>query len=398
MRRSILPLYLLAFSVLWGSAAISRMAWGEELETIDGTRFTATLQSINSAGDLMGPGIEAGMKLDNLRTIVREVKSNPAKSRYVLETHGSGRLLANEVLLQNDKFTVSLAGGKEMVLPLEAARCLRLEPDLDFSSFNEALAKPSAAQDKIFVKVEKQIDAIAGLVLELTATELTFERDGTEHKLPRDRVHGIVLAQAGEPKLSSATVQLTNGSRLAARITGLQEGELQLELQGGAKAALPFNSVDRIDLRSSRMSYLSDLDPVTVTEAPILGADFPWRRDRSASGKPLTLGTREFSRGIGVHANSELEFEIPTGFTSFVVTVGIDAAGQARGDCEVEILGDDRSLWSQRVRGTEEAKLVQVDLKGARRLMLRVKGGEDYDFGDHVDWADARFLKEPSKK
>src|SRR5687768_11868857 len=86
----------------------------DELETIDGAKFTATIESINETGDVAGPGIEAGTKLDSLRTILRNAKTVSVKAKCVLETHGDGRLLANQVLLTSDKFAISLAGGKEM--------------------------------------------------------------------------------------------------------------------------------------------------------------------------------------------------------------------------------------------------------------------------------------------
>jgi len=365
----------------------------DELETIDGAKVTGKVEAISATGEVTGAGVEPGTKIDALRSIVRDVKPIQVKPKYVLETHGEGRLLVDAVSLANERFTVTLTGGKELVLPLDAVRCVRLEPELSMNSFKEALAHPSADNDRIFVKVDKQIDTFKGLITALDDTELTFEFDKETKKMPRERLHGIVLAQAGEPKNQPATVQLANGSRVVGKVASLAEDELQLELQGGAKASLSLDSVERIEFRSPRLTYLSDLDPVAVKEETIFTPSRPWQRDRSVSGKTLTLGNRSFARGLGVHAKSELTFEVPDGFDLFVVTVGIDAAAQGKGDCDFEVLGDNAKLWSQRIKGTDAPQAVRLELKGAKRLTLRVNTGADFDLGDHADWCDARFLK-----
>jgi hypothetical protein len=365
----------------------------DELETIDGAKVTGKLTGISATGDVTGEGIPPDTKFDSLRSIVRDVKAVQARPKYILETHGDGRLLIDSIALANDRFTVALSGGKEMVLPLDAVRCVRLEPDLAMASFKEALAHPVADRDRIFIKVEKQIDVVKGLILSLDDAELTVQFDKETRKIPRERLHGIVLAQAGDPKSQPATVQLANGSRVAGKVASLADGELQLELQGGAKALLSLESVERIDLRSTRVAYLSDLEPESVKEETIFTLARPWQRDRSVTGKTLTLGTRTFARGIGVHAKSELTFDVPEGFDLFVATVGIDAGAMGKGDCDFELLDGNRSLWQQRIKGSEAPQAVRVELKGVKRLTLLVNPGADFDLGDHADWCDARFLK-----
>lgn len=365
----------------------------DELEAIDGARITGKVASISSSGEVNGEGIPAGTKLDTLQSIVRDVKGVQARPKYILETHGDGRLLVDAIALADDRFTVTLTGGKEIVLPLDAVRCVRLEPDLQMASFKEALAHPSAEFDRIFVKVDKQIDVVKGLILALDDAELTIQFNKQTRQLPREQVHGIVLAQAGEPKLQPASVQLANGSRVVGKVASLADGELQLELPGGAKSALSLDSVERINLRSPRVAWLSDLDPASVKEETILTLARPWQRDRSVTGKTLTLGTKAFSRGLGVHSRSELTYEVPDGFDLFVATVGIDASAGGKGDCQFELLDGNRSLWQLRIKGSDSGQSVSVELKGVKQLTLLVDPGSDFDLGDHADWCDARFLK-----
>jgi hypothetical protein len=381
------------FCILIVPLALLGAARADELETIEGERVRGTLESISAAGKIEGPGLAADLNLASLRAVLREVEAAPAQAPIALETQGDGRLLANALVLSDDKVTASLPGGIQLQLPLDGLRSIRFEPAVELASFQAALTHPSADEDKIFVKVEKQIDTITGLVVALDERELTFEFNGEERKLPRERLHGIVLAQVAPTQKPPAMVHLTTGSRLAGKVVGLREGELTVELLGGANAVLPWNSVERIELRSPLVTYLSDLEPTRVREETVLTLPQPWRRDRSVSGKPLVLGDITYARGLGVHASSELVFDVPEGFDTFVALVGIDAATQRRGDCEVQVLGDDHSLWSQRIKGTDAAQTVNVDLRGSKQITLRVQAGADFDLADHLNWCNARLLK-----
>ena len=76
-----------------------------------------------------------------------------------------------------------------------------------------------------------------------------------------------------------------------------------------------------------------------------------------------------------------------------VATVGIDAETEGRGDCVMRVEGDGIALWSQRIRGDDNAVEIDVDISGIREVALIVDPGEQFDLADHADWAEARFLK-----
>jgi hypothetical protein len=54
---------------------------------------------------------------------------------------------------------------------------------------------------------------------------------------------------------------------------------------------------------------------------------------KSISGAPLRVGEQTYEQGIGTHANSVIEYDLPAGCTRFTATVGLDraAAGQNTG-------------------------------------------------------------------
>jgi hypothetical protein len=102
---------------------------------------------------------------------------------------------------------------------------------------------------------------------------------------------------------------------------------------------------------------------------------------------------KSFSRGIGTRSASRIEFSNSEGFTRLVATVGIDCETGGAGDCDVSVWGDDIPLWSARISGAGDPVPVDVSIEGMERIALVVRYGKRLDLGDHVDWAEARFIK-----
>jgi len=120
------------------------------------------------------------------------------------------------------------------------------------------------------------------------------------------------------------------------------------------------------------------------------------QRYKSASGTPLTIGKKHYSSGLGAHAVSLVEYPLDGQFSSFEVTVGIDAVTDGRGSVVFEVLVDGKQrAQSERMTGFSKPQTLKVDeLGNARRLSLVVKDGGDGNQDDLADWVDGKlFLK-----
>jgi hypothetical protein len=118
-----------------------------------------------------------------------------------------------------------------------------------------------------------------------------------------------------------------------------------------------------------------------------------WQRDKSVMGKPLTLGSRVFEKGIGVHARSSLTYAAEGKYDLLVAVIGIDAETGGKGDCIFTVLGDGQPLFTQRMKGVDAAQEVSVPIDGIQDIVLVVEPGADLDLADHADWCDVRFIK-----
>lgn len=113
--------------------------------------------------------------------------------------------------------------------------------------------------------------------------------------------------------------------------------------------------------------------------------------DKSVDGNALTIGGKTYANGLGTHAESFVQVDLNGDAVTFKAQVGVDdEVGGGKGSIEFIVLVDGKDSWRSGVMHQGDgAKTVDVDLKGAKRLALKVTGtGDGIDY-DHADWADA---------
>lgn len=119
---------------------------------------------------------------------------------------------------------------------------------------------------------------------------------------------------------------------------------------------------------------------------------------RSYDNNYLSLNNRRFAQGIGTHANSDIQYQLPDGAVEFSFIAGLDdEVGTA--DVKFAIWGDDRLLWeSPEYLGHERNLPTQtIDVRGVRKINLKVMALKD-DKWDHADWVNTvvTFENSPS--
>lgn len=124
----------------------------------------------------------------------------------------------------------------------------------------------------------------------------------------------------------------------------------------------------------------------------------PAERDRSngesgaTDGKRLTLAGKPYDKGIGTHADSDIEVYTGGRCTAFTADVGIDDEINGYGEVAFSVEADGKVLWtSPKVTGASATVPVDVRLDGARHVRLKVTDTNGSKSGDHGDWAAARF-------
>jgi hypothetical protein len=375
----------------------------EQLELIAGDMQPGPLREITAAGDVLLSGTPKTWPLAQLRSW-QQIARKGTTREATLTVQGRHGLRASpqDVRFNGDTFLCTWADGLSVPLPFDAVRSVAFSAGPLPAQWQTLLEQPPREQDRLFIQVGEgnTIETLDVLLAEITAEQVSFEVGGNRRSIARAKVRGVVLADAGTPPTPIALATLLDGSRLPIAAVSFREQQWQLRWTGASESvSLARESVVRIDFHSPALKFVSDLTPVTVREETVFTLPAPWQRDRSCGGHPLTLAGRVYDRGLGVHARSELVFEVPAGARLLLATLGIDDAA-ARvagtrtplGHCEYVVLGDGRELFRQRVRGGEAPFPLRLELPPVRQVTLLVEPGEDFDFADHANWCDARFI------
>jgi hypothetical protein len=134
---------------------------------------------------------------------------------------------------------------------------------------------------------------------------------------------------------------------------------------------------------------LSELEPLRTTPG--------WRQfelNRTITGKGLVLGGQTYLSGFGLPRNAEAEYELKGMYDTFQATVGIDDGSNDLASEEFVVVGDGKELWrSGALKKADAAKNVKVNIKGVRRLVLRVSAGPTGGGGDQADWVEAKIAR-----
>jgi len=163
--------------------------------------------------------------------------------------------------------------------------------------------------------------------------------------------------------------------------------------------------ISLVQVLGGRVQYLSQLTPVKVEEKTVLAPPQPFRMDRSCQGDPISIAGKRYPWGLGVHANSELTFDLKGRFNEFRADIGVASRMGERGSVIFSVLGDGKEFYKSPVlRGTKggtpggegpQAKplSVAVPVKGVKMLTLKVTDADDLDLGDVANWGSARVLR-----
>ena len=146
-------------------------------------------------------------------------------------------------------------------------------------------------------------------------------------------------------------------------------------------------------LGTSETRYASDMNWLSA-----VNGWGPVERDRSngetsaSDGRQIPIRGTPYIKGLGVHAYSEIRYQLDGVCTAFNAVVGIDDEVGAAGSVVFNLWGDGTLIYnSGLLTGSSPAVPVSVGLHGIRELALIVTDGGDGNASDHADWADVRL-------
>ncbi|MEJ5340778.1 MAG: NPCBM/NEW2 domain-containing protein [Thermogutta sp.] len=167
----------------------------------------------------------------------------------------------------------------------------------------------------------------------------------------------------------------------------------------GKIVTIPLNAVCFVQVLNKNIVYLSDLEPDRYLFVPFLEYVRPYYRDRNNRGGLLRVNRRVYIKGLGVYSASRLTYSLKKQFERFESELALDDLSQGAGSVVFRVLvdGQSRSVVGP-VRGNENPRPIQVDVRGAERIDLVVEFSERADELDYADWLNARLIRSVSSQ
>ncbi|MCO6045949.1 NPCBM/NEW2 domain-containing protein [Aeoliella sp. ICT_H6.2] len=147
--------------------------------------------------------------------------------------------------------------------------------------------------------------------------------------------------------------------------------------------------------------YLSDLTPSNNDATPN-GPPNGWGpieydtsngEDVGGDGNTITLNGVEYEKGLGVHAYSEVAYDLSGQYTRFISDIGVDDETGNGGSVVFRVFADGNEIYTSGVlTGASDTETVNVDITGVENLLLVVDNAGNGNGLDHADWADARVV------
>lgn len=384
----------------------------DTLTLVSGERLSGRLQAIEANGQVAFEvgGTTRTLPLELCEMLTRGSVTLPARSatpnRIWLR---SGALLEAAVTggqaASGEGSDVALAlafAPREVRMSMRHLRAFRLGAETDQDGgFAQALDKPLADKDLLFVlQTGQKPQRLSVLCKGITDKELVIEFSGQDRKVALDRIYGVVFGKnSGTPPavqpMPRTILEIGDGSRFEGKLVALTaQGTATLRLDEGIELEFPVGFVAALRVRSDKLVYLSDLQPLKVEQTPAFDRVWPWLRDAAPGGSPILLHGKEFARGIVLIPRTRLTFDIGGRFDAFRATIGIDDRAGPRAHAVFRIVGDDKVLAEYpAITHTSEPVAIDVPVGGVRRLVIEADFGANFDLGDHCAFAAARLVK-----
>ncbi|WP_419190282.1 NPCBM/NEW2 domain-containing protein [Saltatorellus ferox] len=390
-------------------AARSSSAPRVVLEALDGTQTVrpadaAPLTSLRGAGAAFARFLDVARDSDG-----EGAQAISAKDFATLELAGGDRLAGAIRGGNGDLVDLELEGGVRLQLSIDGIRSIVFAGRIP----DRVTTAPTAGDDgdRLYLVAAGSLDRAIGFVEEFTVEGVTFEDQRVGSRTYEwDRVAALFInpleeggaeGGAGEPASGEAaaetvSVSLVGGGRLSGRLLeiGSAEEGVLLGLSGTAEVRLPGAIVSEVALDDGSFRFLSDIEPASLGSASPFGDDlgftWPMRVDRNCQGGLLRVGGQTHARGLGVHAPSELRWDLDGTWKELRLACGVDDSGTngtRSGSVSFRVLGDGKEIWKSEIlrAGESAAQPAPLSITGVKTLVLEANPAGDFVL-DRANW------------
>lgn len=241
-------------------------------------------------------------------------------------------------------------------------------------------------------------DRLAGGFLGLYESKIKIQVRGKPVEVDRPGVLALgfdsKLISYPKPEFDFLELTLKDGSRLGVTEARIDDGNVMATTRFGAAIKFSLNELIRLHARSSSVVYLSERKTVRDQYQSYVGPTREYRVDRTVDGHPFHLGGQAYDRGLGTQSTTFLAYRVEPGDHRFQALVGVDERAGPLGSVAFRVIVDGKERWkAPAMTDHDPPQSVDVDLAGARYLILATEFGDRGDVRDFADWVEARMIR-----
>ena len=387
-----------------------------KISMLDGQSHSGALTAVTQISvEIAQNGAPVKLPIEDVMVI--EFPATPAatseETQMLFFTDGS-QICGSAIARTAKSLTAQTALFGAVDASVESINAVRLQAENpSFTQQWNTFLKRDAEKDNLVVAKRdgSGLDFLAGIVSNVTMTQVEFLLDGETIPVPAERVYGIVFART-KKAVTPATIQLTSaiGDRLSAKSITLEGDQFKAETAWGQTVLIASSSLRKIDLSSGRIQFLSDMpalaerfdgvDPENSLFTGLIDADQqkllfgPQRNITIERQSKLRLRGREFSKGLCIHSKTEMQWDLEKKFSALECLVGIDDEVAFNGSHAValKISGDGNVLFEKLIATTDDPLPLRLSLEGVSTLTVLVDFGDGSSVCDWLNIADAKLV------
>ena len=257
----------------------------------------------------------------------------------------------------------------------------------------DASGNPAASADFTFTTT----DLIAPVITAVQATAITQNSatiTWTTNEPADTQVEYGLSTSYGSTTTLNATLSTAHSQPLSGLVAGTT---YHYRVKSKDASGNPATSADFTFTTASTpvavTKYLSDLNWTSAVNGwgPV-EKDTSNGEKAAGDGKTITLNTVAYAKGLGVHAASDVRYNLAGACSNFTARIGVDDEVGTLGSVVFQVWLDGVKAYdSGTMTGTTATKAVSVTTTGKNQLQLVVTVATGGDAYDHADWADAKI-------
>lgn len=385
---------------------------GGELRLVDGRVIPGTPLKADAQGVdwREGPGPAARVAMDQIARIDVSAPParNPAESWSDIELTDGTTLRAVKLVFARERVKAELVGGGEAAFPLKSVSNILFPAQRDDWRKDWTTRQAQRKRKDILAVVRQDaVNALEGALGEPDAEgkAVPFTPSGTDRTVPVPfgNIHGLMFERLPDPNLAPVVARVTDagGSLWLAADLAFDGTRWSLKTSGGvAREFAPDRPPVRIDMSRGKVVYLSDLKWMRATD-PLSADPFRFRAgptlDKNLDLGPIRMGGSPFSKGLGLSATTEVEYDLGGEYRDLRLVAGFDDTVGGVGPVVLRVEGDGKELLRQTVarQGRKSSLPLVVPVKDVRRLTITVEpaSASDIAYGLHLHLGDARLTR-----